>query len=670
MCGIFGIIITNPDTVANATIATATNDLMLLSESRGKEAAGILTRTDASIHVYKEPVGARSFIHSEMYTQLLSAVSVHEKNFVIIGQTRLATNGLQTENKNNQPVVTSDTVGVHNGIVVNDRELWAVIKKNPKYEVDTEVIFELINTFVQRGYSYQGAIQKMYSLIEGSATLAMVFANSDSVAITTNTGSLYFCALEGNLVFASEEFIVRTWMQKYQTIITKKSSWNIKHVRAGTGACISTSRGTLQFFDILAAATKTKKKEKNRSVLIDHSDMNAMADESVLRLYRGINSLAKLKKHDFDYKTIYALRRCSACILPETTPFISFDNNGVCNYCHEHEKIQYKGRRSLESLVAPYRSNSDKPDCILAFSGGRDSSYGLHFLKTELKLNPIAYTYDWGMVKDIARRNEARLVGKLGVEHVIVSADITMKRNYIRKNILAWMKKPDLGMVPLFMVGDKQCEFYADKLARQNNIKLVFFCRGNELEKEEFKTGQCGIKNADPGGVIHDLRLSGKVQLAAYYAKQFVANPSYLNSSLVDTAFGYFSTYIQKHNYIFLWHYIPWDEKKILSTLKKEYNWETSEETIQTWRTDDGTSPFYNYIYYTGQGFTENDSFRSRQIREGTLSRKAALELVNEENKPHYRALQWYFDQLGLDGDDVLSVVDAIPLKRRQYVSP
>ena len=219
-------------------------------------------------------------------------------------------------------------------------------------------------------------------------------------------------------------------------------------------------------------------------------------------------------------------------------------------------------------------------------------------------------------------------------------------------------------MVPLFMEGDKQCEFYADQLAKKNNIKLVFFCRGNEFEKEEFKIGQCGIKNADPGGVIHNLNVRGKIQLAAYYAKQYITNPAYINTSLFDTLFAYYSTYIQKHNYIFLWHYIPWNETKILDTLIKNYNSETSSETIQTWRTDDGTSAFYNYIYYSMQGFTENDSFRSRQIREGVLSRKSALALVHEENKPHYEALQWYFNQLGLDGDQVLRVIDALPLQR------
>ena len=61
------------------------------------------------------------------------------------------------------------------------------------------------------------------------------------------------------------------------------------------------------------------------------------------------------------------------------------------------------------------------------------------------------------------------------------------------------------------------------------------------------------------------------------------------------------------------------------------------------------------------QGFTEIDAFRSNQIREGDLTREEALKLVNDENKPRYEALKWYFDRVGLDADMVLTVVDKIP---------
>lgn len=342
-------------------------------------------------------------------------------------------------------------------------------------------------------------------------------------------------------------------------------------------------------------------------------------------------------------------------------PLITFDENGVCNYCRQHQPITVQGREALERLVAPYRSKNGEPDCVIAFSGGRDSAYGLHFLKKELGMNPIAFTYDWGMVTDLARRNQARLVGKLGVEHIIVAANIDKKRRNIRKNVSAWLKRPDPGMVTLFMAGDKQCEYYMTKIANNNNIKLKFFCRGNRFENEEFKWGYCNISDGSPEGVLHNLALAGKVRILAYFAKQYLLNPSYINISIWDTFFAYWVTYMMPLDFTYLWHYIPWEEEKIVSTLRGQYGWETEPGSKQTWRTDDGTSPFYNYIYDAIGGFTENDTFRSNQIREGLLTREEAFALVKEENKPRMQALQWYFSAIGMDCEKVLAAVDAIP---------
>ena len=134
-------------------------------------------------------------------------------------------------------------------------------------------------------------------------------------------------------------------------------------------------------------------------------------------------------------------------------PFITFDQNGVCNYCSSYTPIKVRGPEALDQLADDFRSRNGSPDCIVAISGGRDSTYGLHYIKNQLQMNPIAYTYDWGMVTDLARRNQSRITGKLGVEHIIVSADIQKKRENIAKNVRAWLRRPELGMVPLFMAG-------------------------------------------------------------------------------------------------------------------------------------------------------------------------------------------------------------------------
>ena len=48
-------------------------------------------------------------------------------------------------------------------------------------------------------------------------------------------------------------------------------------------------------------------------------------------------------------------------------------------------------------------------------------------------MNPITYTYDWGMVTDLGRWNISRMSSQLGVENIIFAADVTLKRRNIRK---------------------------------------------------------------------------------------------------------------------------------------------------------------------------------------------------------------------------------------------
>ena len=80
-------------------------------------------------------------------------------------------------------------------------------------------------------------------------------------------------------------------------------------------------------------------------------------------------------------------RICTRCVMDDTAADISFDEDGVCNYCTEFlERLdQYvipdpvERQRKLDDLVAKVKENGrGKPyDCIIGVSGGVDSSYTL-----------------------------------------------------------------------------------------------------------------------------------------------------------------------------------------------------------------------------------------------------------------------------------------------------
>jgi hypothetical protein len=289
----------------------------------------------------------------------------------------------------------------------------------------------------------------------------------------------------------------------------------------------------------------------------------------------------------------------------------------------------------------------------------------LHYVKTELGLDPIAYTYDWGMVTDLARRNCSRLCSKLGVEHIIVSADIPQKRKYIRQNVEAWLRKPDLGVIPLFMAGDKQYFYYAEQVQKRTGVSFQIW-GNNKLERSDFKTGFCGF---DRGGYKDNslMRMGAwhNARILAYYAKAYATNTAYLNSSIPDTLFSYFVYYLKKLDYLDFYDYIAWDEKTVVDTIIDQYEWETAPDTKSTWRIGDGTAAFYNYIYWSAAGFTESDTFRSGQVRNGTLTRDAALRIVEEENRPRWASLDWYCRTIGVELEHAMRTIQAMP---KRYV--
>ena len=341
-------------------------------------------------------------------------------------------------------------------------------------------------------------------------------------------------------------------------------------------------------------------------------------------------------------------------------PYIRFDEKGVCNYCLNYKpRNTPKPKEELFKLVEPYRKKSGL-ECIVPFSGGRDSCFGLHLIVKELDLRPVTYTYDWGMVTDLGRRNISKMCSEFGVENIIVAADISLKRKNIRMNLEAWLKSPNLGMMAMLTAGDKHFFRYAEEMKKQTGVQLNLWGI-NPLEVTHFKTGFLGIK---PDFEEDRVYSHGAMKQLRYHAKRFRAmidSPGYFNSSLWDTLSGeYYRSFTKKKDYYHIFDYWRWDEELVNSTLINDYGWEVALDTNTTWRIGDGTAAFYNYVYYTVAGFTEHDTFRSNQIREGQMTRERALELVEDENRPRYQNIRWYLDTLGMDFEKVIKIVNNI----------
>lgn len=656
MCGIFGII--NKD--ARINVPKLFRELFLLSESRGKEAAGFAIKKQGNIRVFKTPYPASDLVKSTVFRD---EVSIAYKNtfsrFVGIGHSRLVTNGYEQFDTNNQPVVKNGMAVIHNGIIVNDTQLWKRYDSRSKIsDLDSELIPTIIQDKTDTGIELGEAVGILFQEITGMTNIAMLSENNQNLILATNNGSIYYLDdLENKLfIFASERYILQQLILKNKLEISDDL---IQQLPPQKVACINLNDLSLQL-------TKFGEKLQNFEISKIVTPVEFVQDKNTAKK-RHINTSLEhnVKKVDQSFLDTYQerkikidnLKRCTKCLLPETFPHIIYDNNGVCNFCNNYIKINYQGEAALMNVADSFRRTDGKPECLVPFSGGRDSSYALHYVVKELGLKPIAFSYDWGMLTDLGRRNQARMCGELGVEHILISADIRKKRDNIRKNVLAWLKQPNLGTIPLFMAGDKQYFYFANLLMKQNNLGLSVLGE-NALETTNFKSGFCGIKPKFKKGHTYSLSTTDKLKMIAHYGKQYLINPAYLNSSLLDTFDSFKSYYVIDHKNLNIFDYLKWDEKKVNDLIIEKYNWETDPGTSTTWRIGDGTAAFYNYIYYIVAGFTENDTFRSNQIREGVLTREKAMELTLKENQPRWDSIQWYCSTIGVDFDTTIKIIN------------
>ena len=651
MCGVFGVVVEPSERVRSSDLRRLVERLYGLSESRGKEAAGLVVTVGNELIASKAAVRGARFIRLADARRALALLDgAHDVDGrIVAGHTRMVTNGDPADYGNNQPVVGERVAVIHNGIIVNDLALWdAEPDLERHHEVDTEVFLRLVERSLGHASSLQGAVAEAVERTSGANTFAVVDPIESAVVLATTNGSMYIAVTPDArvTVFASERAILERLLRA-RAARRISSRWQISQLASGTLVRIASSDGGVSERVSLAASAPSARSLRRSSEAMSaiRPEPRHLADSA-----RELRTLLAV-----DTGRVAALRRCTRCVLPETFPGLTFEGDGTCSTCRGHRPMSV---RPMEELTA---QTSRSGRILVPLSGGRDSCFAVHYLTQTLGLDAVAYTYDWGMVTDLARRNISRMCGALGIEHVLISADIARKRSHIRQNIEAWLRRPHLGTVPLFMAGDKHFFFHAQRLRKQMDLDLVIFSM-NPFERTDFKAAFAGVGGSGAHEKRHyDLRRLGKARIAAFYAAQAVANPAFLNASVADSVAGYLSYYAIPKRFESLFDFLPWREEQIDEVLLGTYDWETSPDSTSTWRIGDGTAPFYNYIYLKVAGFSENDTLRSNQVREGHLTRDEALARLEGDNEVRVPSLAWYFDTIGVDGAEAIKVVNAMP---------
>jgi len=115
---------------------------------------------------------------------------------------------------------------------------------------------------------------------------------------------------------------------------------------------------------------------------------------------------------------------CVSCVLPESFPDLTFDASGRCSYCRDETERVTNSAATLDEAVAAARSATEglasDYDCILLYSGGKDSSLALVELVRKRRMRVLAVTLDNGFLAAATAHNMRTMLDAVGADHIVV----------------------------------------------------------------------------------------------------------------------------------------------------------------------------------------------------------------------------------------------------------
>jgi N-acetyl sugar amidotransferase len=124
-------------------------------------------------------------------------------------------------------------------------------------------------------------------------------------------------------------------------------------------------------------------------------------------------------------------QRCRRCIIDTSVPGVSYDKEGICNFCHLHDKMcrdfpnDGRGEMFLEKHLQQIKKAGEgkKYDCVIGISGGRDSMYTLYMARKKWGLRPLAVHFNDGFGNPVAGENMIKGCKILDIELRTITSD-------------------------------------------------------------------------------------------------------------------------------------------------------------------------------------------------------------------------------------------------------
>ncbi len=342
---------------------------------------------------------------------------------------------------------------------------------------------------------------------------------------------------------------------------------------------------------------------------------------------------------------------CKTCLLPTNYLNIKIDDEGICNHCREFNTTDYLGAEKLLQDIQPaLRLNTSKKyDCVVGFSGGRDSTYLLWYIVKILKLRPLAVFSDDLFIPEIALQNMENTCKILGVELRSIKHD-NLKR-CITHHLNAWIRRPVPETLMFINVGERiGYETLVEKEAIKEGVHLIFGGRTAIQSAERYKKELMLLNHR-----------GGQVSWVLGYMKQVILNPALLtNLFSLKVQYQEFMVVrwkkqlIKKHNLSIIhpfYKYIHWVEKELEDVLFNELHWAIPEGAKNSARFGCEIDTLRQYLYLRTLGYNDTYVDLSYLIRDGQHNREDAAEILKSSLDISDDYIRYILTKAGVNSD-------------------
>jgi N-acetyl sugar amidotransferase len=319
---------------------------------------------------------------------------------------------------------------------------------------------------------------------------------------------------------------------------------------------------------------------------------------------------------------------CKTCLMPDSRPRIVFDNKGICNAClysKKKKEIEWNSRKNeFLELINKIKNDSKKYnshyDCVVPWSGGKDSTSIALKLKFEYGLNPLLVTFSPLLVNECGSFNREELL-KMGFDSIFLRPNQKVSKKLAKRFFIergnpkvAWDAGINTGPV---------------KVALNYNISTIFYAEHGEseygglvLDKESEKKRNLREVIEHQVGDFPENWTSNEIDIKDLSPYIYPSKEELSKKNSTAYYFGYFFKWSMLENYEYV--------KEKMPKFKTNPNGRTQGTFTDFDSLDDKIDGLYYYMQYIKFGFGRATRDSCRMIQNNQMTREKGIELARK----------------------------------------